>query len=55
MKADEEWVYFHVPLYLEKLLKPEVQQAISTVAEDVEAMEAELMSYDFPVAYTTAS
>ncbi|PHJ21913.1 atp-dependent rna [Cystoisospora suis] len=55
VKVEEEWVYFHVPLYLEKLMKPEVQQAISTVVEDVEAMEAELMSYDFPVAYTTAS
>lgn len=52
---EDDWVYLHLPLYLEKLLRPEVQQAISRVVEDVEAMEAELVSYDFPIAYSTGS
>ncbi|KYK67592.1 hypothetical protein TGPRC2_230630 [Toxoplasma gondii TgCatPRC2] len=46
------WFYLHVPAYLETLLQPEVQQAIASVAEDAEALEAELTSFDFPVAHT---
>ncbi|CBZ53326.1 conserved hypothetical protein [Neospora caninum Liverpool] len=48
----DTWFYLHVPAYLEKLLQPEVQQAIASVAEDSEALEAELRSFDFPVAHT---
>ncbi|PFH38713.1 hypothetical protein BESB_010550 [Besnoitia besnoiti] len=50
--APTTWLYLHVPAYLEKLLQPDVQEAISCVAEDSEALEAELRSFDFPVAHT---